>query len=206
MGPTANPDKIREELSQMNILVEEWGGKFQCQEISAKSGAGISELLDKVLLESELLELKGNPSRLAIGTIIESSLDKGRGYVAKLLVQNGTIRIGDYLLAGATSGKVKAMYNERNQLVKEAGPSAPVLLLGLNGAPQAGDAFNVMRDEREAKATATRRQQLQREQGIRTQKHITLDEIGRRIAIGDFKELNVIVKGDVDGSVEALAD
>lgn len=204
--PAANPDKIREELSQMNILVEEWGGKFQCQEISAKTGQNITELLDKVLLESEMLELKGNPKRLAIGTVIESSLDKGRGYVAKLLVQNGTVRVGDYLLAGATSGKVKAMYNERNQLVTEAGPSAPVLLLGLSGAPQAGDAFNVMKDEREAKAIATRRQQLQREQGIRTQKHITLDEIGRRLAIGDFKELNVIVKGDVDGSVEALAD
>ncbi len=204
--PTANPDKIREELSQMNILVEEWGGKYQCQEISAKKGLNIGALLDKVLLEAEILELKGNSDKLASGTIIESSLDKGRGYVAKLLVQNGTIRIGDYILAGATSGKVKAMYNERNQFVKEAGPSTPVLLLGLNGAPQAGDGFNVMKDEREAKAIANKRLQLQREQGIRTQKHITLDEIGRRIAIGDFKELNVIVKGDVDGSVEALSD
>jgi translation initiation factor IF-2 len=204
--PTANPDKIREELSQMNILVEEWGGKYQCQEISAKAGTNIDSLLDKVLLEAEMLELKGNPNKLASGTIIESSLDKGRGYVAKLLVQNGTIKIGDYILAGATSGKVKAMYNERNQLMKKAGPSSPVLLLGLNGAPQAGDGFNIMRDEREAKSIANKRQQLQREQGIRTQKHVTLDEIGRRIAIGDFKELNVIVKGDVDGSVEALSD
>ncbi len=204
--PTSNPDKIKDELSQMNILVEDWGGKYQCQEISAKKGTNIDQLLDKVLLESELLELKGNPNKSAVGTVIESSLDKGRGYVAKLLVQNGTIRIGDYILAGGTSGKVKAMYNERNILVKEAGPSAPVLLLGLNGAPQAGDGFNVMKDEKEAKAIANKRTQLQREQGIRTQKHITLDEIGRRIAIGDFKELNVIVKGDVDGSVEALSD
>ncbi len=204
--PTSNPDKIKEELSQMNILVEDWGGKFQCQEISAKKGTNIDALLDKILLEAEMLELKGNPDKLASGTVIESSLDKGRGYVAKILIQNGTIKIGDYILAGATSGKVKAMYNERNHLVKEAGPSVPVLLLGLNGAPQAGDGFNVLRDEREAKAIANKRLQLQREQGIRTQKHITLDEIGRRIAIGDFKELNVIVKGDVDGSVEALAD
>ncbi len=204
--PTSNPDKIKDELSQMNILVEDWGGKYQCQEISAKKGTNIDQLLEKVLLESELLELKGNPNKGAVGTVIESSLDKGRGYVAKLLVQNGTIRIGDYILAGGTSGKVKAMYNERNILVKEAGPSAPVLLLGLNGAPQAGDGFNVMKDEKEAKAIANKRTQLQREQGIRTQKHITLDEIGRRIAIGDFKELNVIVKGDVDGSVEALSD
>jgi len=203
---TANVDKIKEELSQMNILVEDWGGKYQCQEISAKKGTNIQALLDKVLLEAEMLELKGNPNKLASGTVIESSLDKGRGYVAKILVQNGTIKIGDYILAGGTSGKVKAMYNERNQLVKEAGPSAPVLLLGLSGAPQAGDGFNVIRDEREAKAIANKRMQLQREQGIRTQKHITLDEIGRRIAIGDFKELNVIVKGDVDGSVEALSD
>ncbi len=204
--PSANPEKIKEELSKMNILVEDWGGKYQCQEISAKKGLNVDVLLEKVLLEAELLELKGNPNKLASGTVVESSLDKGRGYVAKILVQNGTIRIGDFLIAGATSGKVKAMYNERNQLVKEAGPSTPVLLLGLNGAPQAGDGFNVMRDEREAKAIANKRLQLQREQGIRTQKHITLDEIGRRIAIGDFKELNVIVKGDVDGSVEALSD
>jgi len=204
--PTANPEKIKEELSQMNILVEDWGGKYQCQEISAKQGINIDQLLEKVLLEAELLELKGNPNKGAVGTVIESSLDKGRGYVAKILVQNGTIKIGDYILAGGTSGKVKAMYNERNQLVKSAGPSAPVLLLGLSGAPQAGDGFNVMKDEKEAKAIANKRTQLQREQGIRTQKHITLDEIGRRIAIGDFKELNVIVKGDVDGSVEALSD
>lgn len=204
--PTANPEKIKEELSQMNILVEDWGGKYQCQEISAKQGINIDQLLEKVLLEAELLELKGNPNKGAVGTVIESSLDKGRGYVAKILIQNGTIKIGDYILAGGTSGKVKAMYNERNQLVKSAGPSVPVLLLGLSGAPQAGDGFNVMRDEKEAKAIANKRTQLQREQGIRTQKHITLDEIGRRIAIGDFKELNVIVKGDVDGSVEALSD
>jgi translation initiation factor IF-2 len=204
--PTANPDKIKEELSKLNILVEDWGGKYQSQEISAKQGLNIDELLEKVLLEAELLELKANPDRLAIGTVLESSLDKGRGYVAKLLVQNGTLKKGDIVLAGAHSGKVKAMYNERNQLIDIAGPSAPVLMLGLNGAPQAGDGFNVMRDEREAKNIANKRLQLQREQGIRAQKHITLDEIGRRIAIGDFKELNVIVKGDVDGSVEALSD
>jgi len=204
--PTANPDRIREQLANMNVLVEEWGGKFQTQEISAKSGVGIDQLLEKVLLESEILELKGNPNKHAKGTVIESSLDKGRGYVAKILVQNGTMRIGDIVLAGATFGKVKAMFNERNQASKEAGPSTPLLLLGLNGAPQAGDTFNVMHDEREAKNIAFKRQQLQREQGLRTQKHITLDEIGRRIAIGDFKELNLIVKADVDGSVEALSD
>lgn len=204
--PTANPDRIREQLANMNVLVEEWGGKFQTQEISAKSGVGIDQLLEKVLLESEILELKGNPQKHAKGTVIESSLDKGRGYVAKILVQNGTMRIGDIVLAGATFGKVKAMFNERNQAIKEAGPSTPLLLLGLNGAPQAGDTFNVMHDEREAKNIAFKRQQLQREQGLRTQKHITLDEIGRRIAIGDFKELNLIVKADVDGSVEALSD
>ncbi|MCF8233500.1 MAG: translation initiation factor IF-2 [Bacteroidales bacterium] len=204
--PNANPEKIKEELSKLNILVEDWGGKYQSQEISAKQGLNVESLLEKVLLEAELLELKGNPDKLAKGTTIESSLDKGRGYVAKVLVQNGTLKIGDMVLAGAHYGKVKAMYNERNQQINEAGPSTPVLLLGLNGAPQAGDGFNVMRDEREAKEIANKRQQLQREQGIRTQKHITLDEIGRRIAIGDFKELNVIVKGDVDGSVEALSD
>lgn len=204
--PTANPDRLREQLANMNILVEEWGGKFQSQEISAKSGIGIDQLLEKVLLEAELLELKGNPIRSAKGTIIESSLDKGRGYVAKILVQDGTLRVGDTVLAGATFGKVKAMFNERNQAIKEAGPATPLLLLGLNGAPQAGDTFNVMHDEREAKSIALKRQQLQREQGLRTQKHITLDEIGRRIAIGDFKELNLIVKADVDGSVEALSD
>jgi len=204
--PNANPDKIREELSKMNILVEEWGGKYQTQEISAKNGTNVNLLLEKVLLEAEMLNLKANSTRLALGTVIESSLDKGRGYVAKLLVQNGTLNIGDMVLAGATYGKVKAMYNERNQLLKSAGPSTPILMLGLNGAPQAGDTFNVMIDEKETKAIATKRFQLQREQGLRTQKHITLDEIGRRIAIGDFKELNIIVKGDVDGSVEALSD
>jgi translation initiation factor IF-2 len=203
---TANPEKIKEQLAKMNILVEDWGGKYQSQEISAKQGLNVSLLLDKVLLEAEMLELKGNPDRLAFGAVLESSLDKGRGYVAKVLVQNGTLRIGDMVLAGAHFGKVKAMYNERNQRVDIAGPSTPVLLLGLDGAPQAGDKFNVMRDEREAKAIANKRIQLQREQGIRSQKHITLDEIGRRIAIGDFKELNLIVKGDVDGSVEALSD
>ncbi|HTX87974.1 MAG TPA: translation initiation factor IF-2 [Bacteroidales bacterium] len=204
--PNSNPDKVREELSKMNILVEEWGGKYQTQEISAKLGTNVNILMDKVILESEMLNLKANPSRLANGTVIESSLDKGRGYVAKLLVQNGTLHIGDMVLAGSTYGKVKAMYNERNLAIREAGPSTPLLMLGLNGAPQAGDIFNVMVDEREVKAIANKRLQLQREQGIRTQKHITLDEIGRRIAIGDFKELNIIVKGDVDGSVEALSD
>ncbi len=204
--PTANPEKIKEELANMNILVEDWGGKFQSQDISAKQGVNIDQLLEKVLLEAEMLELKGNPDRLAYGSVIESSLDKGRGYVAKLLVQNGTLRQGDIVLAGSQVGKVKAMYNERNQLIKAAGPSSPMLLLGLNGAPQAGDSFNVLKDERQAKSIANKRLQLQREQGIRTQKHITLDEIGRRIAVGDFKELNLIVKGDVDGSVEALSD
>ena len=202
----ANPEKIKEELSKLNILVEDWGGKYQSQEISAKKGINVTELLDKVLLEAEMLNLHANPDARASGTVIESSLDKGRGYVAKLLVQSGTLKLGDFILAGSVYGKVKAMYNERNLPVKEAGPSAPVLLLGLTGAPQAGDKFKVMLDEREAKQIATKRQQLQREQGIRTQKHITLDEIGRRIAIGDFKELNIIVKADVDGSVEALSD
>ncbi len=204
--PTADPQKIYRQLADMNILVEEWGGKVQSQEISAKQGIGVEELLEKVLLEAEMLDLKGNPNRLAKGTVIESALDKGRGYVAKILVQEGTLHVGDMVLAGTTYGKVKAMFNERNQLLKEAGPSTPLLLLGLNGAPQAGDNFNVMTDEREVKTIANRRQQLQREMGIRTQKHITLDEIGRRIAIGDFKELNIIVKADVDGSVEALSD
>jgi len=202
----AQPEKIKEGLAKMNILVEDWGGKYQSQEISAKKGLNVDKLLEKVLLEAELLDLKANPNRPAIGTVIESSLDKGRGYVAKVLVHDGTLKVGDFVLAGSTVGKVKAMYNERNQLVTEAGPSVPVLLLGLNGAPQAGDVFNVMRDERESKNIANRRLQLQREQGLRTQKHITLAEIGRRIAIGDFKELNIIVKGDVDGSVEALSD
>ena len=204
--PSANPDNIRNQLSTMNILVEEWGGKYQSQEISALKGDGVDELLEKVLLEAEMLELKANPNKNAVGTIIESSLDKGRGYVSKILIQAGTLKIGDMVLAGSTYGKVKAMYNERNQSLTEAGPSTPVLMLGLNSAPQAGDVFNAITDEHEAKAIATKRQQLQREQGIRTQKHITLDEIGRRLAIGDFKELNVIVKADVDGSVEALSD
>ena len=204
--PTANPDKIREQLSKMNILVESWGGKFQEQEIAAKTGLNVEELLEKVLLEAEFLDLKANPNKLAKGTVIESALDKGRGYVAKILVQGGTLRIGDMVLAGTTYGKVKAMFNDHNQKIKEAGPSTPVLLLGLNGAPQPGDTFNVMLDEREVKDIANRREQLQREQTRRTNPHITLDEIGRRIAIGDFKELNIIVKADVDGSVEALSD
>ncbi|MFC2107755.1 translation initiation factor IF-2, partial [Bacteroidota bacterium] len=195
-----------QELADMDILVEDWGGKYQSQEISAKNGDNIDLLLEKVLLESEMLELKGNSEKHAVGTVIESSLDKGRGYVTKILVQNGTLFVGDMVVAGSHYGKVKAMYNERNQVIKEAGPSTPLLMLGLNGAPQAGDGFNVIKDEREAKTIAVKRQQLQREQGYRTQKHITLDEIGRRIAIGEFKELNLIVKGDVDGSVEALSD
>ena len=204
--PGANPDKIREALSQMNILVEEWGGKFQCQEISAKQGLNIDELLEKVLLEAEMLNLKANPNKNASGTVIESELDKGRGYVSTILVEAGTLKVGDIVLAGCFSGKAKALHNERGQVVTEAGPAMPVLLLGLSGAPQAGDKFHIMTDEREAREIASKRFQLQREQGIRTNKHITLDEIGRRLAIGDFKELNVIVKGDVDGSVEALAD
>lgn len=204
--PNANPDKIREGLANMNILVEEWGGKYQCQEISAKKGMNIDLLLDKVVVESEMLELKANPNRHANGTVIESALDKGKGYVAKILVQNGTLKIGDTVVAGSTFGKVKAMFNERNVAISEAGPSSPLLLLGLNAAPQAGDTFKVYKDEHEAKNVANKRAQLLREQGIRTQKHITLEEIGRRIAIGDFKELNIIVKGDVDGSVEALSD
>ncbi len=204
--PGANPDKIREALSQMNILVEEWGGKVQCQEISAKKGLHIDELLEKVLLEAEMLNLKANPNKNASGTVIESELDKGRGYVSTILVEAGTLKVGDIVLAGCFSGKVKALHNERGQVVKEAGPAMPVSLLGLSGAPQAGDKFHIMNDEREAREIAAKRLQLQREQGIRTNKHITLDEIGRRLAIGDFKELNVIVKGDVDGSVEALAD
>ncbi len=204
--PGANPDKIREALSAMNILVEEWGGKFQCQEISAKKGQGIEDLLEKVLLEAEMLQLKANPNKRATGTIIESTLDKGRGFTATVLVENGTMRVGDVVLAGCYSGRVKAMHNERGGDVEEAGPSYPVQILGLSGAPQAGDKFNIMADEREARDIATRRLQLQREQSIRTTKHITLDEIGRRLAIGDFQELNVIIKGDVDGSIEALAD
>lgn len=204
--PNANTERIKEQLANLNYLVEDWGGKYQSQEISAKKGMNVDTLLEKVLLEAELLELKANPNRMAYGTVIESSLDKGRGYVVKMLVQNGTMKIGDIVLAGCTYGRVKAMFNERNVSIKSAGPSVPVLLLGLNGAPQAGDKFNVMESEQEVKNIATKRLQLQREQGIRTQKHITLDEIGRRIAIGDFKELNVIVKGDVDGSIEALTD
>lgn len=204
--PTANAEKIKEELSKMNLLVEDWGGKYQSQEISAKNGLHVKELLDKVLLEAELLDLKANPNKLASGTVIESTLDKGRGYVATVLVKSGTLRIGDVVLAGTAFGHVKAMYNERGKKMTEAGPSSPVLILGLNGAPQAGDKFNVMASDREAREIAAKREQLQREQDLRTKKHITLDEIGRRIAIGNFRELNVIVKGDVDGSVEALSD
>jgi len=199
-------DKLKEELSQMNILVEEWGGKFQHQDISAKTGEGIDELLEKVLLEAEMLELKANPNKNGAGTVVESELDKGRGYLSTILVQGGTIKVGDVVLAGCYSGKVKAMFDNQGNTVKEAGPSVPVSLLGLNGAPNAGDKFHVMNDEKEARSIAERRLQLQREQGVRTQKHITLDEIGRRLAIGDFKELNVIIKGDVDGSIEALSD
>ena len=204
--PTANAERIKEELAKMNYLVEDWGGKFQSQEISAKSGLNIDALLDKVLLEAEMLDLKANPDKPALGTVIESSLDKGRGYTATVLVKAGTLRIGDIVLAGSCYGHIKAMYNERGNKIDEAGPATPVLLLGLNGAPQAGDKFNVMLSDREAKDIATKRAQLQREQELRTQKHITLDEIGRRIAIGNFQELNIIVKGDVDGSVEALSD
>lgn len=204
--PNANPDKIKEGLANMNLLVEDWGGKVQSHDISAKVGTGVNELLEKVLLEAELLELKANPSKPALGTVVEAFLDKGRGYVSTILVQAGTLKVGDYVLAGQHSGKVKAMHDERGNNVKEAGPSTPVSILGLDGAPQAGDKFNVFEDEREAKAIATKRSQLQREQSVRTQRHITLDEIGRRIALGDFKELNIILKGDVDGSVEALTD
>tara|TARA_Y100000768_G_scaffold134313_1_gene100027 strand:+ start:6198 stop:8750 length:2553 start_codon:yes stop_codon:yes gene_type:complete len=204
--PTANPDKIKEELSSMNILVEDWGGKYQCQEISAKDGTGIDELLEKVLLESELLELKADPDTDAKGTVIEASLDKGRGYVTTLLVQYGTMKVGDTLIAGKEFGKIKAMHDESGKPVESAGPSRPVSVLGMNGAASAGDVFNVLEDEKEMKQIASKRQQLQREQGLRTTKHITLDEIGRRIALGDFQELNVIVKGDVDGSIEALSD
>ncbi|MFA5818904.1 MAG: translation initiation factor IF-2 [Bacteroidales bacterium] len=203
---SANPDKIKEALATMNYLVEDWGGKYQSQEISAKSGLNIDLLLDKILLEAEMLDLKANPDKPAIGTVIESSLDKGRGFTATVLVKAGTLRIGDIMLAGSCFGHIKAMYNERGYKVEEVGPATPTLILGLNGAPQAGDKFNVMESDREAKDIATKRAQLQREQGLRTQKHITLDEIGRRIAIGNFQELNIIVKGDVDGSVEALSD
>jgi len=202
----ANPEKVKEGLAQMNLLVEDWGGKIQSQDISAKTGVGVKELLEKVLLEAELLELKANPNKRAVGTVVEAFLDKGRGYVSTILVQAGTLKIGDYVLAGKNSGKIKAMQDERGHEVKVAGPSTPVSILGLDGAPQAGDKFNVFEDEREAKQIATKRTQLQREQSVRTQRHITLDEIGRRIALGDFQELNIILKGDVDGSVEALTD
>ncbi|MDE6301538.1 MAG: translation initiation factor IF-2 [Muribaculaceae bacterium] len=204
--PHANPDKIKEELAAMNYLVEDWGGKYQSQDISAKKGIGVEELMEKVLLEAELLELKANPERRATGTIIESTLDKGRGYVANVLVQNGTLRIGDIVLAGNHFGRVKAMFNERNQRIREAGPATPALILGLNGAPQAGDTFNVMETEQEAREIASKREQLQREQGLRTQVGLTLEELARRKALGNFHELNVIVKGDVDGSIEALSD
>lgn len=204
--PGANPDKIKEGLANLNFLVEEWGGKYQSQDISAKNGTNVNELLEKVLLEAEMLELKGNKDKRATGTIVESSLDKGRGYVATMLVQNGTLHQGDIVLAGKYYGHVKAMFNERNQRIDTAGPSEPVIILGLDGAPQAGDKFNVFENEREARQIANKREQLAREQGLRTQKHITLDEIGRRIAIGNFQELNLIVKGDVDGSIEALSD
>ena len=202
----ANPDKIKEQLSQMNILVEDWGGKFQSQEISAKSGLNVENLLEKILLEAELLELKANPDKPAIGTIIEASLDKGRGYVSNIMVQEGTLHVGDMMVAGPFFGKVKAMFNERNQRVTEAGPSTPVLVLGLNGAPQAGEKFKIYEDETQAKSVANKRSQILREQGIRTKKHITLEEIGRRKALGNFRELNIIIKADVDGSTEALTD
>ena len=204
--PTANPDKIKEGLAAMNLLVEDWGGKIQSHDISAKTGQGVNELLEKVLLEAELLELKANPDREATGTVVEAFLDKGRGYVSTVLVQNGTLRIGDYVLAGTSSGKIRAMQDERGKDIKEAGPATPISILGLDGAPQAGDRFNVLKDEREAKQIAQKRSQLQREQSVRAQRQLTLDEIGRRIAVGDFQELNIILKGDVDGSVEALTD
>src|SRR6056297_1152174 len=204
--PTANPEKIKEKLAAMNLLVEDWGGKIQSEDISAKTGMGVKELLEKVLLEAEILELQANPDKLATGTVVEAYLDKGRGYVSTILVQSGTLKIGDFVLAGKNSGKIKAMHDERGHEIREAGPSTPVSILGLDGAPQAGDTFKVMTDEREAKQIAAKRSQLQREQSVRTQRHITLDEIGRRIALGDFQELNIILKGDVDGSVEALTD
>ena len=204
--PTADPEKIKHQLANMNYMVESWGGKYQSHDISAKSGLGVAELLEKVLLEAEMLDLKANPNKRANGSVIESTLDKGRGFVATILVQSGTLKVGDVLLAGPHFGHIKAMFNERNQRVESVGPAEPVLILGLNGAPQAGDKFNVMESEREARQIANKREQLQREQGLRTQKHITLDEIGRRIAIGNFQELNIIVKGDVDGSIEALSD
>ena len=204
--PAANPDNIKQQLANMNYLVEEWGGKYQSQDISAKKGIGVEELMDKVLLEAEMLDLKANPNRNAIGSVIESSLDKGRGYVATVLVQNGTLKVGDVILAGTHFGKVKAMFNERNQRVTEAGPSTPVLILGLNGAPAAGDTFHVLDSEQEAREIAGKREQLQRELGLRTKKRVGLEELGRRRALNDFHELNLVVKGDVDGSIEALSD
>ena len=204
--PTADAEKIKGELAEMNLLVEDWGGKYQSQDISAKEGVGVPELLEKILLEAEMLDLKANANRLAQGTVIEASLDKGKGYLSTILVQKGTLKVGDYVLAGSFSGKVKALLNERGDLKEKAGPSSPVVLLGLDGAPTAGDEFYVMESEQEAKKIASRRSQLQREQSVRTQKHLTLDEIGRRIALGDFQEINVIIKGDVDGSIEALSD
>ena len=204
--PTADPNKIKEELANLNMLVEDWGGKYQSQEISAKKGMGVEELMEKVLLEAELLDLKANPNRKATGSVIESTLDKGRGYVATVLVQNGTLKVGDIVVAGTQWGKVKAIFNERNQRIKEIRPAEPALILGLNGAPAAGDTFNVVESEREAREITGKREQLQREQGLRTQKMLTLDEVGRRIALGNFQTLNIIVKGDVDGSIEALSD
>ena len=204
--PGANPDKIREDLSQMNLLVEEWGGKYQCQEISAKKGIGVNELLDKVLLEADMMDLKANPNRKATGTIIESSLDKGRGYVSTVLVSNGTLKIGDNVIAGTSWGRIKAMFNERNQRIESAGPAEPAIILGLNGAPTAGDTFHVMETEQEAREIANKREQLQREQGLRTQTRLTLSDISHRIARGEFHEMNIIVKGDTDGSIEALSD
>ena len=204
--PGANPDKIREDLSQMNLLVEEWGGKYQCQEISAKKGIGVDELLEKVLLEADMLDLKANPNRKATGTIIESSLDKGRGYVSTVLVSNGTLRVGDYVIAGTCWGRIKAMFNERNQRMDEARPSEPCIILGLNGAPTAGDQFHVLDTEQEVRDIANKREQLQREQSLRTQTRLTLSDISHRIARGEFHELNIIVKGDTDGSIEALSD
>ena len=204
--PGANPDKIREDLAQMNLLVEEWGGKYQCQEISAKKGMGVNDLLEKVLLEAEMLDLKANPNRKATGSIIESSLDKGRGYVSTVLVSNGTLKVGDNIIAGTAWGRIKAMFNERNQRIQEAKPAEPCIILGLNGAPTAGDTFHVLETEQEAREIANKRLQLQREQGLRTQKKFTLDDISHRIALGEFHELNIIVKGDTDGSIEALSD
>ena len=204
--PGANPDKIREDLANMNLLVEEWGGKYQCQEISAKKGIGVEDLLEKVLLEADMLDLKANPNRKATGSIIESSLDKGRGYVSTVLVSNGTLRQGDVVIAGTSWGRIKAMFNERNQRIQQAGPAEPCIILGLNGAPTAGDSFHVMETEQEAREIASKREQLQREQGLRTQKRLSLDDISHRIALGSFKELNIIVKGDTDGSIEALSD